>query len=76
MIMSDKDLEAPAETEEKKPAEPPHKLPRIRVCGKWQKPGYKPSKAELDQWTEDCKQRGHDPKTGAPAKAKPAAKSK
>lgn len=43
---------APAETEEKKPARPPHFMrdQRVKVCGKWQKKGYKPTKAEQAIW--------------------------
>ena len=47
-------------------AEQPHRLERIRVCGKWQKPGYKPDDAEVAAWQKRCKDRGHDPKTGKP----------
>ena len=61
------ELDPGADTEEVKAPEPPHALPRIRVCGKRQKPDYKPSKKELADWNEKCKQRGWtgwDPKTG------------
>lgn len=63
--VNDKDLEAPAETEEKKAAPPPHQLAnRVRVCGKWQKKGYKPTKAEWDAWAQKCKDTNRDPRTG------------
>ncbi len=39
---------------------------RIRVCGKWQKKGYKASDEEQAKWKELCKNRGWDPKTGKP----------
>lgn len=60
-------LQAPADTEEKKAAPPPHFLSnaRIRVCGKWQKKGYKPTKAELALWLKKCKAQGRDSVTGA-----------
>lgn len=47
-------------------AKPPHRLERIRVCGKWQKPGYEPDDAEVKAWITRCKDRGYDPKTGKP----------
>ncbi len=66
--MTDKDLstEADVETAEKKEAEPPRHLreSRVRVCGKWQKKGYKPTIEELKLWNERCKVSGRDPKTG------------
>ena len=73
----DKDLKAPVETEEKKPAEPPHQLKdNIRVCGKWRKKGYKPTKEELDAWLIKCKETGRDPKTGKRIENKKAADKK
>ncbi len=62
----------------KKIAEPPHKLKRIRVCGKWQKPGYEPDDAEVKAWLTRCKDRGNDPETGKPKvdKTAPARNSK
>jgi len=65
--MTDKDLstEAEVDTEEKKAAPPPHQLKdRARVCGKWQKKGYKPSKEELAAWNKRCKEGNRDPKSG------------
>lgn len=47
---------------------------RIRVCGRWQKKGYKPSDDEVKKWKERCKDRGWDPKTGKPPVEKPAKK--
>ena len=66
------ELQAPEEAGETKPAPPPHFLrdERVKVCGKWQKKGYKPSKAEQDAWNAKCKTAGLDPKTGLKAKAK------
>ena len=66
MNMNGKDeLEAPAETEERKAAPPPHQLEnRVRVCGKWQKKGYKPTSDEQKKWLEKCKAEDKDPKTG------------
>ncbi len=64
--MSEKDdLEAPAETEERKAAPPPHQLKnRVRVCGRWQKKGYRPTADEQKIWLEQCRAQGKDPKTG------------
>lgn len=39
---------------------------RIRVCGKWQKKGYKASDEEQKKWRTLCKNRDWDPKTGKP----------
>jgi hypothetical protein len=75
MNMIEKDLEAPAETEEKKAAPPPHQLSnRVRVCGKWQKKGYRPTAAEQKAWLEQCKAQGRDSKTGRLIPKKVAAK--
>ena len=65
--MSNDDLDAPGgTTEEKKTSPPPHfmRKDRVKVCGKWRKKGYKPSKAEQDLWIEKCKVQNRDPKTG------------
>lgn len=72
------DLQAPEDTEEKKPAKPPHFLAdnRIKVCGKWQKKGYKPTKSELALWIKKCKSQGRDPDTGAMLPKKKAADKK
>lgn len=65
MNMDKDNLKAPVETEEKKPAEPPHQLKdNVRVCGKWRKKGYKPTKDEWDAWVIKCKNTDRDPKTG------------
>lgn len=45
------------------------RLPMIRVCGKWQKPGYEPDTAEVAAWEKRCKDRNWDRKTGKPLKA-------
>ncbi len=47
-------------------AQPPHRLDRIRVCGKWQKPGYKADDAEVAAWKKRCKDRNWNPETGKP----------
>ena len=39
---------------------------RVRVCGRWQKKGYKASDEEMADWKEKCKRRGWDAKTGKP----------
>lgn len=39
---------------------------RIRVCGRWQKKGYKADDEEQAKWKALCKNRGWDPKTGKP----------
>ena len=44
----------------------PHRLERIRVCGRWQKPGYKADDAEQKAWLKRCKDRNYDPKSGKP----------
>lgn len=44
----------------------PERLPMIRVCGRWQKPGYKADDAEVATWKKRCKERDWDPKTGKP----------
>lgn len=73
MNMDKNDLQAPVETEEKKASPPPHQLKdRVRVCGKWRKRGYKPTKAEWDAWAKKCKDTGRDPKTGRIAEKKKA----
>jgi len=50
----------------KKVVIPSHRLERIRVCGKWQKPGYRADDAEKAAWAKRCKDRGYDVKTGKP----------
>ncbi len=50
---------------EKAPAKP-ERLPMIRVCGRWQKPGYKPDDDEVAAWAKRCKDRNWDRKTGKP----------
>lgn len=54
----------------------PTRQPMIRVCGRWQKPGYEADKSEQDAWNLRCKNRNWDPKTGKPKvdKTAPAAK--
>jgi len=42
----------------------PVRLPMIRVCGRWQKPGYEADAEEKTAWQKRCKNRGQDPKTG------------
>ena len=54
-----------ADTKAKEP-ETPHRLNRIRVCGRWQKPGYVADAAEKKAWGKRCKDRGLDQKTGKP----------
>ena len=49
-----------------KVAERTKQLPRIRVCGRWQKPNYVASKEEQAAWEQRCKDRNWDPKTGKP----------
>jgi len=61
-----------------KPPERPVRLPMIRVCGRWQKPGYKPDDEEVAAWEKRCKDRNWDRKTGKPkvAGSKEAVKKK
>ncbi len=63
--MSD-DLKPPAEKVPAKRQEPPRHLKeaRQRICGRWQKKDYKPSKAEQARWEKHCKATNRDPKTG------------
>jgi hypothetical protein len=61
----DKGGEMGNKAKEKSPARP-ERLKRIRVCGKWQKPGYKPDDEEIAAWEKRCKDRGWDRKTGKP----------
>ena len=61
---------------DKKAVSMPHQLDRIRVCGKWQKPGYQPEAAEQKAWEVRCKERDWNPKTGKPNVKKEAAKKK
>lgn len=69
--MSNKDLEAPVATEERKPAPPPHRLKsRVRIMGKWRDKSYRPSKAEEAEWRAKCKRFNLDLRTGAPKVAK------
>ncbi len=42
------------------------RLPMIRVCGRWQKPGYKPDAEEVKAWEKRCKDRNWNQKTGKP----------
>lgn len=44
----------------------PERQPMIRVCGKWQKPGYKADEQEQERWEKRCKDRNWNPKTGKP----------
>lgn len=53
-----------SEEEGQKKQVPPHKLKRIRVCGRWQKTGYKASAKEKAAWVSKCKSQNRDPKTG------------
>lgn len=64
--MTSKDLEVPTDDEKKKASPPPHfmKDKRVKVCGKWQKKGYKPTTAEQKLWVDKCKVQNRDPKTG------------
>ena len=54
--------------------EQPRRLKRIRVCGKWQKPGYRPSEAEVTAWKLRCRDRDLNEKTGKPKKDQTAPK--
>ncbi len=71
--MSDKGLAAPADAEEKKAPTKPHRLAsRVRIMGKWQGKGYRPSKDEREKWEAKCKRFNLDPRTGAEKKASKA----
>jgi len=60
----------------KEVAQPPHRLERQRVCGRWQKPGYKADAAEEAAWKTRCEERGYDVKTGKPKVDKTAPANK
>ena len=67
--MSKDDLKAPAEKSEAKPQVKPHRLKsRVRIMGKWQDRGYRPSAEEIEAWQKKCKRFNLDLKTGAPKK--------
>lgn len=55
-----------ADTAKQKAPARPERQPMIRVCGRWQKPGYKADAAEQEAWNKRCKDRGYDPRTGKP----------
>lgn len=63
--MTEDTLDTPVDTGKRKAAAPPHQLKnRVRICGRWQKKGYRPSAEEVAKWKEHCKDTGKDPRTG------------
>lgn len=48
----------------KAPERPERGKDWVRICGRWQKKGYRPDDTEAKAWEVRCKERGLDPKTG------------